>query len=116
MQYLNNISIPNQTLFDSEVDTDLSKIQVVQDRLYAGSKKIQYKDEFLATEETNPVYTYVNGSLSRVDYESGNYKVFTYGNNSNLIQVDFHRGFAIYRKILQYDSESNLVSIAFSVI
>jgi hypothetical protein len=116
MQYLNNISIPNQVLFDSEVDNDLTKIQVVQDRLYSGSKKIQYKDEFLAIEEINPIYTYTSGSLSRVDYESGNYKLFTYDTNSNLIQVDFHRGSTTYRKILQYDSESNLVSIAFLIM
>ncbi len=114
MQHLNNIQIPNQSAFDATIDTGLQKIQVVQDRLYNANNKVAHKDEFTANEETDPVFTYTSGNLSRIDYASGNYKLFTYDLNGNLTQLDFIKSGTTYRKVMQYDVDFNLTDITFS--
>jgi hypothetical protein len=35
-----------------------------------------------AFQEINPVFTYTNGNLTRIDYESGNYKTFAYSDGA----------------------------------
>lgn len=116
MQNWNNFQIPNQATFDSSTDTYLTKIQVVQDRLYNASNKVAHKDEWSAAEETNPTYTYTLGNLTRVDYTSGNYKLLTYDLNTNLTQVDFVKGAVTYRKVFTYDVDFNLTAITFSTL
>lgn len=116
MQHLNNIQIPDQVAFDATTDANLSKIQVVQGRLYSANNKIAHKDEYSDAEETDPTYTYVASNLNRIDYASGNYKLFSYDAGGNLTQLDFVKGSVIYRKVFTYDAEFNLVSIDFSII
>lgn len=116
MQHLNNIQIPDQTAFDSGIDSGLQKLQVVQGRLYSADNKIAHKDEFTAAEETDPVFTYTSGNLSRIDYASGNYKLFTYDLAGNLTQLDFVKSSITYRKVMQYDLDFNLTDITFSTI
>lgn len=116
MQHLNNIQIPDQTAFDTATDTGLQKLQVVQGRLYSADNKIAHKDEFSAAEETDPVFTYTSGNLIRIDYASGNYKLFTYDLVGNLTQLDFVKGGATYRKVMTYDLDFNLTDIDFIVI
>lgn len=110
---LRNIAIPNQSTFDSEVESGLTKLQVVNERLYTSNKKVAFKDEFSDAEEKNPVYTYTAGDLSRIDYESGNYKVFTYS-AGNLSVLDFVKGSVTYRKSFSYDVDGNLLGIVFT--
>lgn len=113
---LNNVSIPNQTSIDSTTDAGFIKLQSVSSRLYVGSNKVGYKDEYSDAEEVDPVYTYVSGTLTRIDYSSGNYKLFTYDLSGNLTQLDFVKNTTTYRKTFTYDLSSNLVSIDYSII
>lgn len=113
---LNNISIPNQSVFDSSTDTGFVKLQNVNSRLYSASNKIAYKDEYSDAEEVDPVYTYTAGTLTRIDYASGNYKLFTYDLSGNLAQLDFVKSTNTYRKVFTYDLSSNLVAIDYSII
>lgn len=116
MQHLNNIQIPDQSTFDDTTDAGLQKLQVVQGRLYNADNKIAHKDEFSAAEETDPVFTYASGNLSRIDYASGNYKLFTYDVSGNLTQLDFVKGGITYRKVMSYDLDFNLTDITFSTV
>lgn len=113
---LNNISIPNQSVFDSSTDAGFVKLQNVASRLYTASNKIAYKDEYSDAEELDPVYTYTSGVLTRVDYASGNYKVFTYNLSGVLTQLDFIKSTVTYRKVFTYDLSSNLTSVDYSII
>jgi hypothetical protein len=51
--------------------------------------------------ESGPEMTYVNGVLTRIDYDSGRYKIFTY-NNGMLIQIDYVQGQYTTRKTFAY--------------
>lgn len=51
--------------------------------------------------EINPVITYTNGIVTRIDFDSGNYKLFTY-TNGLLTRVDYHKGAQVLRKDLVY--------------
>jgi hypothetical protein len=65
--------------------------------------------------EIDPVFTYaVSGDLSRIDYDSGNYKLFFYNSEGLLTQLDYVVDLVIYRKTFTYDSNSNLINITYS--
>ena len=113
---LNNIAIPDQTTIDSSTDAGFIKLQSVNSRVYAGSNKVGYKDEYSDAEEVDPVYTYVSGTLTRIDYSSGNYKLFTYDLSGNLTQLDFIKASITYRKAFAYDISSNLIAVDYLVI
>lgn len=72
-------------------------------------------DNWSSFGETNPVYSYINGLLSRVDYSSGNYKIFIYNENSTLVTLDYVRSNVIYRKTFTYDIDEILVAVVYSV-
>jgi hypothetical protein len=60
--------------------------------------------------EINPVLTYTNNVLTRIDYDSTNYKVFIY-NAGFLIQVDYVVGSVTTRKTLSYNLNGSLASV-----
>lgn len=51
--------------------------------------------------ETNPVINYTSGVVTRIDYASTNYKLFTY-TDGLLTRVDYHKGAQVLRKDLVY--------------
>jgi hypothetical protein len=54
----------------------------------------------------NPEFTYnENSQLSRVDYDDGSYKVFTYDEDQKLIQSDFVSNGITKRKTFIYDGD-----------
>lgn len=65
--------------------------------------------------ESNPVYTYTNDDITRIDYSSGNYKLLTYS-AGNLTQLDYVKGSVTYRKTFNYDISERLISITESVV
>ncbi len=66
--------------------------------------------------ELNPVFTYnVDSELTRIDYASGNYKLFTYSTGT-LTQLDYVKGVTTYRKTFIYDVNSNLTSIVQTIL
>jgi hypothetical protein len=53
--------------------------------------------------ETNAVLTYnTDGAIIRIDYDSGNYKLFSYDLEDNLSRLDYVKGSLIYRKDYVY--------------
>lgn len=68
------------------------------------------------TPESNPVFTYDGtGALTRVDYASGNYKLFTY-TGSALTQLDHVIGASTVRKVFAYNPDGSLASVTRTVI
>jgi hypothetical protein len=63
-----------------------------------------------AFEESGPVFTYSSGVLSRVDYDSGNYKTFSYS-SGKLTQVDYVKSGTTIRKTFFYDVDGSLAEI-----
>lgn len=116
LKNLTNMAIPNQSNYDSSVDSGFSKLQVVQSRMYVDQNKLAYKDEFSALEEVNPQYTYSGDNLTRIDYDSGNYKTFEYDLNDILIRVSFTKGSVTYVKDFNYDLNGNTTSVDYSVV
>ncbi len=58
------------------------------------------------SEETGPAFTYTSGLVSRIDYDSGNYKLFTY-TSGVLTQIDYVRpGSTTIRKDFTYSGDS----------
>lgn len=67
-------------------------------------------------EETSPVFTYTSGVVSRIDYDSGNYKTFTY-TSGVLTQLDYVIvGDSTIRKVFTYNEDGTLASIAETVV
>jgi hypothetical protein len=60
--------------------------------------------------EPGPAFTYTSGLVTRIDYDSGNYKVLTY-TSGVLTQVDYHRGTSIIRKTFSYNGDGTLAEI-----
>jgi hypothetical protein len=54
--------------------------------------------------------TYTGGLLTRVDYDSGNYKTFTY-TSGVLTQLDYVVGATTTRKTFNYNPDGTLSSI-----
>lgn len=63
-----------------------------------------------AFEESGPAFTYSSGVLSRIDYDSGNYKTFTYSSGL-LTQVDYVKSGTTIRKIFLYNFDGTLAEI-----
>jgi len=62
--------------------------------------------------ETDPIFTYTDNRVSRIDYASGNYKLFTY-TLGVLTQLDHVRpGDTTIRKTFTYNPDGSLASIA----
>lgn len=53
--------------------------------------------------ESNPTFMYTNGIVSRINYASGNYKLFTY-TNGMLTQLDYVHGLTTTRKVFSYSN------------
>jgi hypothetical protein len=65
--------------------------------------------------ETGPVFTYVLGVLSRINYDSGNYKTLTYS-SGRLDQLDYVAGSVTTRKTFAYNPDGSLASIDQTVL
>ena len=65
--------------------------------------------------ELNRSFTFVSGKLTRIDYASGNYKLFTYS-GERLDQIDYIKGATTYRKVFNYDVSGNILSISHTII
>jgi len=59
---------------------------------------------FNAHKETGPAFTYTSGRITRIDYDSGNYKLLSYDslNNYRISRVDYIRGALTTRKDFIY--------------
>lgn len=59
---------------------------------------------FNAHKETGPAFTYTSGRITRIDYDSGNYKLLSYDalNNYRISRVDYIRGALTTRKDFVY--------------
>ena len=59
---------------------------------------------FNAHKETDPAFTYTSGRITRIDYDSGNYKLLSYDalNNYRISRVDYIRGALTTRKDFVY--------------
>lgn len=68
-----------------------------------------------ASLEAGPAFTYTSGVLTRVDYDSGNYKTFTY-TSGVLTQVDYIVGAITTRKTFNYNLDGSLASVDQTVI
>ena len=68
-------------------------------------------------DEGDAAYQYnSSGYVSRIDYSSGNYKIFVYDSSGVLIRVDYHKGAVIYRRTFTYDIDGNLISVTNTII
>lgn len=61
--------------------------------------------------ETDPVFTYSGGRVSRIDYASTNYKTFTYDLEGRLTQLDYVVGATTTRKTFNYNLDGTLASV-----
>lgn len=61
-------------------------------------------------EEPGPAFTYTSGVVTRIDYDSGNYKVLTYAGGV-LDKIDYHAGASIIRKAFVYNLDGTLAEI-----
>lgn len=60
--------------------------------------------------ETGPSLTYTSSILTRIDYDSGNYKTFSY-TGGILTQIDYVVGLVTTRKTFNYNLDGSLASI-----
>lgn len=66
--------------------------------------------------ETGPAFTYTDGVVTRIDYDSGNYKLLSYTSGA-LTQLDYVRpGSATVRKTFTYNPDGTLASITESLV
>lgn len=66
-------------------------------------------------DETGPALTYTDGALTRIDYDSGNYKLFSY-TSGVLAQIDYVIGGTTIRKALSYNPDGSLAFITQTVL
>jgi hypothetical protein len=119
--YLTGLDLPNVTSDATVPDAGFSHFYVSENKLYRRTsggvtEALSFEDLFLAVNERNPTFSYTGDNLTRVDYQSGNYKLLTYDVDSNLVQLDFIRGSNTFRKVFNLDAFSNIASITYSVI
>lgn len=69
----------------------------------------------LGENEKGPAFTYSSGVVSRIDYDSGNYKLFTYSSGV-LTQVDYRKGSSTIRKTFSYNGDGTLNEIVETVL
>lgn len=67
------------------------------------------------TPEAGPAFTYTDGRVTRIDYDSGAYKTFTY-TAGVLTQLDYVKGGVITRKAFAYNPDGTLGSITQTVL
>lgn len=80
--------------------------------LIGNNSNNQIIDKWSSFGEINPSFSYdENNLLLRIDYASGNYKLFYYNSEELLTQLDFVRVDGIYRKSFIYDGQDNLIRI-----
>ena len=60
--------------------------------------------------EKGPLFTYSSGLVSRIDYDSGNYKLFTYSLGV-LTQIDYYKGSSHIQKTFSYNGDGTLHEI-----
>lgn len=60
--------------------------------------------------EPNPIFQYVNGALARIDYPSGNYKLFEYL-DGQLHTVTYYESDITTRKTFYYNVDNSLQRI-----
>lgn len=65
--------------------------------------------------EIGPEFTWVSGVLTRVDYDSGNYKLLTYL-FGKLSQLDYVKGLQTIRKTFNYNLDGTLQSVDQAII
>lgn len=119
-KFLTSIELPEQT-------TDAESNPVSSVRLYAQAHEVFRKDStgeaiqlktvnpFSSDAEKNAVFTYTGSDVTRIDYDSGNYKLITY--SSGLVtQLDYLHDSKTYRRVFNYDIGGNILSIDESVI
>lgn len=91
----------------SMVTTSQNEVRYVAGALvlFKGVEPYQVIDKQI-TKETGPRLTYdpSSGRLSRIDYDSGNYKILTYNAEGRLSVVDYVLGTRIKRKSFVYAS------------
>lgn len=68
-----------------------------------------------ASIETGPAFTYTNGVITRIDYDSGAFKALSY-TSGRLVQVDFVKGANTKRKTLLYNGAGVLTEIVYTEI
>ena len=76
---------------------------------------VAYKVNTADLVETGSALTYTSGVLTRIDYESGNYKMFSY-TGGVLTQLDYVIGLVTTRKTFNYNPDGSLSSVAQEVI
>lgn len=64
--------------------------------------------------EAGPLFTYSGGRVSRIDYDSGNYKLFTY-TSGVLTRLDYIVGATTTRKTFSYNPDGTLAEIVQTV-
>lgn len=65
--------------------------------------------------EKGPLFTYSGGSVSRIDYDSGNYKLLTY-TTGRLTQLDYIKGGLTIRKTFLYNLDGTLNEIVEAIL
>jgi hypothetical protein len=119
---LAGIELPNTSAdLDSNPSAGFSRLSIINNKLYlkssdGTSKQISFEDFFASLGEVDPQFTYTAGTLIRIDYSSGNYKLFTYDINENLSILDYVRAEGTFRKVFTYDVEGTLTGITYSII
>jgi hypothetical protein len=103
----------------SEAVGELNDVQItsIQDRdvLTYSAADQTWKNSALPVVEKSPEFTYTTGVLTRVDYDSGNYKLFTY-TSGVLTQLDYVVGSVTTRKTFNYNLDGSLASITQTII
>lgn len=61
-------------------------------------------------QEPGPAFTYTSGKVTRIDYDSGNYKVLSY-TGSVLNRIDYYTGASVIRKTFVYNGDGTLAEI-----
>ena len=89
-------AIPTETI----VQASLSSIELEVSPVYT-TPDVKLK---------NPVFTYTNGMLARIDYDDDVSKIFNYS-NTQLVTLDINSGLLTTRKEFNYDINGNLLSI-----
>jgi hypothetical protein len=75
-----------------------------------------YLSEFSDENELDRTMVYSGGVLTRVNYESGNYKILTY-NTDQLFRVDYIKtDNKTYRKTFYYNTDGSLASVDYQIL
>jgi hypothetical protein len=64
----------------------------------------------------SPVMTYTAGQLTRIDYDDGSFKTFSYTAIGDVALIDFTKGGTTTRKTFNHDGNGVLVSIVQTVV